>query len=197
DVGGGGGGGDAGGGSASGLWQSVSDGTGGRGARDSGRGVCRRRAGLEPSGGPAGATCECVADRGAAAAADGRIAVAAEWRRGCQRPRFDALRGCGSALAVYALLSEISRGAIIAAAVALAVLCRLPHGLAPFFGDRRCAVSGRPGSAARVCLFPANPAGLRAGVPGYHRRIDARGATARGSVAIDFHARYAALPSYS
>ena len=46
-------------------------------------------------------------------------------------------------------------------------------------------------------LLPADPARVRPIVSRRNRRLDARGAPAGGGMAIDLHARYAALPAYA
>src|ERR1035437_1854893 len=144
---------------ALGVRQSVSAGAGGTGAGGTRRRIHRRRTGVELPRGASGTARQCVAHRGPAGAVGG-----AAWRppahRGLRaRAGVGALRRCRAATPLPALLSEILRGGVRQRAVqpgAVALLQRVPGGLAALFRNRWCELPQRTGSAAYVRLFPAD-----------------------------------------
>src|SRR5215469_13350702 len=94
--------------------------------------------------------------------------------------------------ALSALLRRIRQGR-----AELSFLSRLSRRLEPALLDSAKKLQERSRPGACVCLFPPDPARVRADLRQHHRKFDAGGPAAREHLAIGFYARCAPVSACS
>src|SRR5690242_10531837 len=151
---------------------------------------------MEHAGGRSGAAArKCVAHRRAAGAPGGAASRTVARAGENARCRSRVVRRRDHPSSLSALLREVFRGEFWRRTfTGVELLSKLPRGLAPLLRPGGRALSDGARSGTHLRLLPADPARVRADLPGRYRRVDAGGESAGRDLAIDFHARHAPLP---